>query len=147
MGNAVRYKQNKDEQMEIVNNAFIKVIKNIDRFQPGTAYFSWVKKIVQREIIDDFRKNKRYKELFTLDLDLTSLHLEQESDVDNSFETEEIEEMFNVLAPATRLVFNLFAIDGYDTRAISEELGISYETVKWHIKEARKKLRELLSKQ
>jgi DNA-directed RNA polymerase specialized sigma24 family protein len=41
MGNAVRYKRNQEEQMEIVNNAFMKIITNIDRFEPGRAYFSW----------------------------------------------------------------------------------------------------------
>jgi len=55
MSSAVRYKNNKEDQMEIVNNAFMKIVTNIDKYKPGTAYFSWIKTIVQREIIDDFR--------------------------------------------------------------------------------------------
>jgi hypothetical protein len=64
MGNAVRYTNDQESQMQIVNNAFMKSISGLDRFQSGTAYFSWAKQIVRREIIVDFRKNKRYKELF-----------------------------------------------------------------------------------
>ena len=66
MSSAVRYKNNKEDQMEIVNNAFMKIVTNITKYKPGTAYFSWIKTIVQREIIDDFRKNKRYKDLFKM---------------------------------------------------------------------------------
>ena len=50
----------------------------------------------------------------------------------------------NVLPPATKLVFNLYAIEGYKAKEIVEELNISYETVKWHIKQARKKLKSLI---
>jgi RNA polymerase sigma-70 factor (ECF subfamily) len=146
MGNAVRYKRNQEEQMEIVNNAFMKIITNIDRFEPGTAYFSWAKRIVQREIIDDFRKNKRYRELFNQDAELSRHEIEQYSQIDDNIEAEELKKMLNILAPATRLVFNLYAIDGYSAKEITEELEISYETVKWHIKEARKKLRAELLK-
>ncbi len=138
MGNAVRYKRNQEEQMEIVNNAFMKIITNIDRFEPGTAYFSWAKRIVQREIIDDFRKNKRYRELFNQDAELSRHEIEQYSQIDDNIEAEELKKMLNILAPATRFVFNLYAIDGYSAKEITEELEISYETVKWHIKEARK---------
>ena len=53
-------------------------------------------------------------------------------------------EILNVLPPATKLVFNLYAIEGYKTKEIVDELNISYETVKWHIKQARKKLKIVL---
>ena len=59
MSSAVRYKNHKEDQMEIVNNAFVKIVTNINSYKPGTAYFSWIKTIVKREIIDDFRKNKK----------------------------------------------------------------------------------------
>ena len=48
------------------------------------------------------------------------------------------------LPESTRVVFNLFAIDGYSHKEIGEQLGISEQTSKWHTKMARKKLKELL---
>ena len=66
----------------------------------------------------------------------------QESVVDpevyESIDSESAMQMLNVLPPATKLVFNLYAIEGYKSKEIVEELNISYETVKWHIKQARK---------
>ena len=72
----------------------------------------------------------------------------QESVVDpevyESIDSESAMQMLNVLPPATKLVFNLYAIEGYKSKEIVEELNISYETVKWHIKQARKKLKQLI---
>lgn len=145
MGNAVRYTTDPETQMQIVNNAFMKIVTNIERFQPGTAYFSWAKQIVKREIIDDFRKNKRYKELFQYNDDYKSESLITEPETDTTFEVEELQLILNTLPPATKMVFNLYAIDGYTTAEIMEDLNISYETVKWHMKEARKRLRTQLN--
>lgn len=145
MGNAVRYTTDPETQMQIVNNAFMKIVTNIERFQPGTAYFSWAKQIVKREIIDDFRKNKRYKELFQYNDDYKSESLITEPETDTTFEAEELQLILNTLPPATKMVFNLYAIDGYTTAEIMEDLNISYETVKWHMKEARKRLRTQLN--
>lgn len=141
MGNAVRYTNDSESQMQIVNNAFMKIISAIDQFQIGTAYFSWAKQIVKREIIDDFRKNKRYKELFQYNDDYQNNTLTNPPEIDLTFEAEVLQQMLDKLPPATKMVFNLYAMDGYSTKEIMEEFKISYETVKWHIKEARKKLR------
>jgi len=144
MSSAVRYKNHKEDQMEIVNNAFVKIVTNINSYKPGTAYFSWIKTIVKREIIDDFRKNKKYKELFKMSDSDTVQESVVEPEVYESMDSEAAFQMLNVLPPATKLVFNLYAIEGYKSKEIVEELNISYETVKWHIKQARKKLKSLI---
>lgn len=123
----------------------MKIVVNIDQFQLGTAYFSWAKQIVKREIIDDFRKNKRYKELFSYNDDPKNDSLFSEPEIDTTFQAEELQLLLDHLPPATKLVFNLYAIDGYTSKEIMDELQISYETVKWHVKEARKRLRNALS--
>ena len=143
MGTAVRYKDHKEDQMEIVNNAFMKIVTKIESYTPGTAYFSWVKTIVQREIIDDFRKNKRYKALFKMSGE-TIYEGSVEPEVYNHIDNEELMKTLDVLPPATKLVFNLYGIEGYSSKEIMKELDISYETVKWHIKEARKRLKKLI---
>ena len=144
MSSGVRYKNNKEDQMEIVNNAFMKIVTNIGKYKPGTAYFSWIKTIVQREIIDDFRKNKRYKDLFKMSDSDTIQDVVIDPEVYDAMDSEAAFEILNVLPPATKLVFNLYAIEGYKTKEIVDELNISYETVKWHIKQARKKLKSVL---
>ena len=60
--------------------------------------------------------------------------------------SEELNDMLFLLPKATNVVFNLFAIDGFSHKEISEKLGITTNTSKWHVKEARKKLKTLLIK-
>lgn len=144
MSAAVRYKNNQEDQMTLVNNAFLKIVTNIQHFKLGTAYYSWAKRIINNEIIDDFRKNKKYKELFNFESDETVSIEIVHSEIDTQIEAEQLQIMLTKLPPATRLVFNLYAIDGFETKEICEQLDLSYETVKWHIKEAKKKLRIIL---
>lgn len=144
MATAVRYKSNQEEQMTIVNNAFMKILDNIQKFKVGTSYFSWAKRIVVNTAIDDFRSDKKYKDLFELGFDTTNLDQSSE-EVESDIEAEVLRKLINELPPATKVVFNLFAVDGLTNKEISEELDITYETVKWHLKFARKELREKIN--
>ena len=60
---------------------------------------------------------------------------------------EELNDMLFLLPKATNVVFNLFAIDGFSHKEISEKLGITTNTSKWHVKEARKNLKLIIKKQ
>jgi RNA polymerase sigma factor (sigma-70 family) len=146
MSVVVRYKKNTEEQMSLVNNSFLKIISKIDQYKVGTSFFSWAKRIAQNEVTDDFRKEKKYKELFQFEEEMGNYDLnDQEPESDCEFEAEELQAMMDTLPPATKVVFNLYAIDGYKSSEIMDELDIGYETVKWHIKEARKRLRILVA--
>jgi len=152
MSIAVRYHKNEEDQMEIVNTSFMKIIQNIEQFKIGSSYFSWAKRITQNVVIDQFRKTKNYKRLFKhtendayLDAELSmESHLSSMEITLEAFAQEEIEEILNQLPPASKITFNLFAIEGYSYKEIAEELDIGYETVKWHIRESRKKLKSIL---
>jgi len=144
MSAAVQYKNNREEQMDIVNTSFMKIVTGIHHYKIGTAYFSWAKKIVNNTIIDDFRKNKNYKALFEIDSEVEDYEEADYSEFDKEIEHEALQEILNALPPATKLVFSLYAIEGYSSKEIAKDLDISYETVKWHIKEARKRLRKLI---
>jgi len=145
MSVAVRYKNNKEDQMTLVNNSFMKIINNIDKFEQGTAFFSWVKRIAQNEIIDEFRRNKRANDFFNYDADETTTKGSVSAEILEKINEEDLLRYLNILPPKTKIVFNLFAIDGYEAKEIAENLDLTYETVKWHIKEARQKLRSVLN--
>ena len=147
MSTAVRYKANREDQMAIVNTAFMKIIDSIDQFKVGSNYFSWAKRIVSNTVIDDFRKNKKYKELFNAEVDETANPITRDftPEAYKAMDAEDIQKILDHLPPATKITFNLFAIDGYSYKEIAEELNIGYETVKWHVKEARKRLKIILS--
>ena len=67
-------------------------------------------------------------------------------DMDRELETKKVEAILLKLPPATRTVFNLFLWEDLGPSEIAEELTISIETVRWHIKMARKLIRQQIEK-
>lgn len=141
---ARRYYHNSDEQMTVVNNAFVKVIQYLGQYETG-RFLSWVKRIISNEIIDEYRRNKRYHELYKFDAPVEERG-STDFQTDAIFTEEQLQQMLLCLSESARLVFNLFAIEGYSHKEIAHMLGVTEETSKWHTKMARKKLRELIEK-
>ena len=139
MSYAARYKKNEDDRMTVINNAFMKIIDNIDKYTAGSSYKAWITQIIRNEVIDDFRKNKKRNE--TIELDIKYERPSQVSDVDELIEKEQLDYYLNALPASSKMVFNLYVIEGYTSKEICDELEIGYETFKWHLKEARKRLR------
>ncbi|MEN9699900.1 MAG: hypothetical protein RLZZ301_1098 [Bacteroidota bacterium] len=140
---ARRYYKHQEDQMTIVNNAFVKVISHLASYEEG-RFFSWVKRIVSNEIIDEYRRNKRYNELYRFDAPVEERAASSLDLSESLFSDEQLQRMLLQLSEPARLVFNLFAIEGYSHKEIGQLLGVSEETSKWHTKMARKKLRELI---
>jgi len=147
MGVARRYKKNEEDKQTLVNNAFIKIVTNLYKYEERSSFQGWVKRIIMNEVIDDFRRQKKYKEYIDQDCPIDEIHIEEHPQVDYHHSEQELLVMVECLPNATKLVFNLFAIDGFSHKEICEQLGISIETSKWHMKEARKQLKVMLSKQ
>jgi RNA polymerase sigma-70 factor (ECF subfamily) len=99
------------------------------------------------EVIDDFRRQKNYKEMINQDYPIDNIQIEEYAQIDYRYSEQELLSMMESLPNATKHVFNLFAIDGFSHKEICEQLGISAETSKWHMKEARKILKNMLSNQ
>lgn len=145
MSVAYRYKKNEEDAAALANNAFLKILTNLEKYDRKKPFEAWIRRIAINEAIDDYRKNKKREEMFEVANDDEVVDGVTFNEIDNEIEAEELNNMLLELPPATRTVFNLFAIDGYSHKEIAEELGISLETSKWHMKEARKKLKIMLS--
>ncbi|MFT5725800.1 MAG: RNA polymerase sigma factor (sigma-70 family) [Bacteroidia bacterium] len=144
---AIRYYQNKDDALQAINYGFLKVLKNVSSYNETYTLATWIRNILVNHIIDDFRKNAKYNDHMHItdyveDNDKLSTNL-----AEAKWDEEELRHMLQALPVTTRNVFNLYAIDGFKHREISTMIGISEGTSKWHVSEARKKLKKLLHKQ
>jgi RNA polymerase sigma-70 factor (ECF subfamily) len=96
-------------------------------------------------LIDEFRRNNKQSAIKFSEL--------KDDIQDHNFQIDQLEntapaqllQLLNELPPASKVVFNLYAIDEYSIKQISEALEISIETVKWHLKTSRKTLRARIS--
>lgn len=148
MSITVRYYVNEEDRVTVVNNSFMKIIENLDKFEIGSSYFAWVSRIVYNEIISIHRKDKKRKSLFSFDSYDTIVQDYSESEtVELGWINEgELLTFIAELPNATRIVFDMYAIEGgYTYREVGDCLGVSTETVKWHLKEARKILKRKIN--
>ena len=145
MSVAVRFMNNREEQLTAVHNAFMKMIRSIDQFRSNSSFEAWIVRILRNELIDEFRRNNKQSAIKFSELkDDIQDHNFQIDQLENTPPTQLLQ-LLNQLPPASKVVFNLYAIDEYSIKQISEALEISIETVKWHLKTSRKTLRARIS--
>lgn len=144
---ALRYCSSQDEALQGINFGFLNVLKSIGKYDGKYALATWIRNILVNHLIDEFRKNQRYNEKMQI-----SDYQEFESGFDRNlvelkWEEDALRSMLKKLPNVTHKVFNMYAIDGYKHKEISQIMHISVGTSKWHVSEARKRLRALLEEQ
>jgi len=139
---ALRYSKNRREAEEIFNDAFLKVFKNLDKYDPQYSFRAWLRRIIANAAIDYFRKYQRNKINFSsneLPIDLGS----NEDPFLNINPTDDVLPIVQQLSPAYRMVFNLYVMEEYKHHEIASLLNITVGTSKSNLARAKVKLREL----
>lgn len=135
-----RYTQDEDRLITIINDGFLKVFKKIDTYQHTGSFEGWVRRLVFTTLSDYFRKENKYIKFMIFDDGENDVSTEAEH---NLFYNDIIE-LVELLPEKSKEVFYKYALEGLKHRQIAEELNISEGTSKWHLSEARKKLKVLL---
>lgn len=145
MSICVRYTGNEADAVEVLNDGFLKVFNNIEKFDETKPFKPWLRRILVNACIDHIKKNAKHNQL----ADITEAQLEQSQieAPDHDLSYEEILEQIGKLSPAYRAVFNLYVIDGYKHHEIAEQLGITASTSKANLTRAKAALRSLLRKE
>jgi RNA polymerase sigma factor (sigma-70 family) len=132
----VRYTRNDEDAVEVLNNGFLKVFNNIQRYDSSQAsLYTWIRTIVINSCLD-FIKQKQREEIVNELSEDTEVHIAPE--VISKISATELLDQVRKLTPATRAVFNLYVIEGYSHKEIGQLLNIREGTSKWHLSEARK---------
>jgi RNA polymerase sigma factor (sigma-70 family) len=143
-----RYTNNQDDALEILNDGFLKIFKEIHRYKPAysdviSSFKGWMRKIMVYTAIDHFRKNHKYAFTAEIDNGIIQVSSQTETALDR-LSYEEIIRAVQKLTPGYRTVFNLFIIEGFTHDEISEKLGISTGTSKSNLAKARRQLQKIL---
>lgn len=143
-----RYHVNKEDRMSSLNMIFVKLIQHMGDYlkrHSEVPFEQWMRRVSINYIIDEFRREKRYRDMINLgDAAMEGQH-HAHSELESRYDKEEIMKAIESLPAMSRTVFNLYAVDGYKHEEIAGMLGISSGTSKAHLFHARKKLQEMLS--
>lgn len=143
MGVCLRYAGDQDEALDILHEGFIKVFRNISKYNPGTSLSAWIRRIMINTSIDYYRKKSRRR---TDDLEQAYDLSAGGADAVSMCGEKEILACIQELSPAYRTVFNMYVIEGYAHKEIADRLNISESTSRSNLVKARLKLQALIQR-
>ena len=133
-GVCLKYAGNTDDAKDIMQDGFIKVFQNIDQFAGRGSFEGWVRRILINTALEKYRS---HKEIYSIDEKMNVIEDKGYTDVLNNLSVEELLKLVQQLSPQYRMVFNLYVIEGYNHKEISEMMGISEGTSKSNLSRAR----------
>lgn len=126
---------------DLMITAFMKVFVNLKKFEHKGSFEGWIRRIMVNECISYIRAQKKVSfledEYYTED---------SFNNIESNFSVEDIQFLIDSLPEGYKMVFNLYAIEGYKHQEIADMLGISEGTSKSQLCHARKMLKENLLK-
>lgn len=144
MSVALRFGENREEALEIVNDSFLKVFNRLDQFDSSFPFKAWFRKILINSAIDYFRKFHKHPKHIDI-AEISDLN-DSISFIQNYTAEEDMLPVVQKLPPAYKMVFNLYVMEEYKHHEIAEMLDISVGTSKSNLARAKMKLRELILK-
>jgi len=138
-GLCLQYASNEEDAQDILQDGFIKVFAKLDQVKNPVALPGWIRRVMINTALERYRSQVILQRVD---------ELRDEPGADSGNEAldrlgcEELVTLIQTLSPRYRMVFNLYAIEGYSHQEISEELGISVGTSKSNLSRARAILQE-----
>ena len=140
-GVCLRYAGNENDANDILQEGFIKVFKNLEKFRKEGSFEGWVRRIFVNTAIEHYRKKvKLYNVTEVQENTVEDTNL----DALDNLATKDILKVVNELSPGYKAVFNMHVIEGYSHKEIASILGITEGTSKSQLARAKGVLKKLL---
>lgn len=138
----LRYASGQLEAEDILQEAFVKVFGKLESYREEASLTQWIKRVV----INTALNHQRSKLYMYPMVDVEQMHglADQEQTLSN-FSYQELLEFIQELPSGCRVIFNLFAIEGYGHKEIADMLGVSEGTSKSQYARAKKLLQQQLA--
>ena len=141
MGISLRYCINRDDALESVNDAFIKLFRTIKTFEDNRLIKPWFRQIVVNTSIDNRRKNLKHAAV--LDIEYAD-EAPADHQIISKISAQEILNLLAELPEMHRMIFNLYEIDGYTHEEIAVILEMPSSSSRVYLSRAKEKLRRLV---
>jgi RNA polymerase sigma factor (sigma-70 family) len=140
----LRYSNDRDEAVEVMNKGFLKVLTNFQKYDPEKPFKPWISRVMTNTAIDHYRSKIKYAHMADIS-EADEVYVE--ASIYQKLNYEDLLKLVQRLPPGYRTVFNLYAIDGFNHDEIGKMLGISEGTSKSNLFKARQKLRGYLEEE
>lgn len=138
----LRYCKYEEDAQDILQNGFIKIFTKLDTFNHSGSFEGWMKRIITNTAIEFYRKNINFQ-------DIEDIHVQNDNAIieTSTIDLDTFLKIIQKLPDGYRIVFNMYAIEGFNHKEIAQKLNISEGTSKSQLSRARailqKKIEEL----
>ena len=137
----MRYASEYNAAQDLLQEGFVKVFKNIEKFRGEGSFEGWVRRIFVNTAIEHYRKQVN---MYALHDSEVNYYENYETNALECLKHEDILKMIQKLSDGNRTVFNLYIIEGYSHKEIVDMLGISEGTSKSQLARARYLLQKMI---
>jgi RNA polymerase sigma-70 factor (ECF subfamily) len=137
-GICLRYSDSRETAEDILQDAFLKIYSSIGDYEGVGSFEGWMKRIAINTAITNYHQTAKHKHHEDVDDYAQSIASDDPNFDSLEFTREELLGVVNSLPDGYRMVFNMFAIEGFKHREIAEMLGIDINTSKTQFLRARK---------
>ena len=136
-----QYVKDIQQAEDVMITAFMKVFVNLKNFENKGSFEGWIRRIMVNESISFIRAQKKVSFL-------EDEYYKEESfnNIESNLSVDDIQSLIDNLPEGYKMIFNLYAIEGYKHKEIAEMLGINEGTSKSQLSHARKMLQDLINK-
>lgn len=145
MNLAMRYARDKSMARDLVHDTFLKVFESIPSFKLNKGSFKgWMSRILINKAVESYRRNRRmiYAETPGLMRELSTENL-----AIDKLEADDILQLLQQLPVGSRMIFNMYVIEGFRHDEIAKVMGISSSTSRSQLTRAKQILREKIRTQ
>ena len=138
-----RYTRQNELADEMLNDAFYKVFTKISSFSGSGSFEGWIRRIVINTVTDHLRKYIKDQQVYHAAEMPEDVYLKD--DLVGKLAYKELLAIVHELPDTQRMVFNLYVFEELKHKEISEELGITEVNSRWHLNDARRRLKEKIN--
>jgi RNA polymerase sigma-70 factor, ECF subfamily len=140
---AYRLLGQREDAEDLVQDAFLAALEKIDTFQAGRSFAPWFYRILVNRGLNS-RKSRSLRRMDALPAEISDVSRSPLRDTERAELRERLTAVLATLPPRQKSIVELFELEGFSSLEIAEVLGLSDGTVRWHLHQARAKLREAL---
>lgn len=138
LGVLIRYAKNTMEAEDMLQEGFIRVFQNLEKFRYEGSLEGWVRRIMINTAINFYKSNLKHNQ--HIDIDNVSHTGSLSVNAVDSLSLKQLLQIVQSLPEGYKMVFNLYIIEGYSHKEIAGLMGISESTSKSQLSRARKVL-------
>lgn len=132
----LQYSGNDEEARDILQEGFIKIFENLIHYKYEGSFEGWMRRIIVNTALEKYRSRHNLYRVDDID-QIPELDAEPDSEDYSGLDAEDLMEIIRELPPKYRMVFNLFAIEGYSHKEIGQMVNITEGTSKSNLARAR----------